>query len=126
MTTLPGPQGCSVREPAVDALRFNLFFGKAQSFGAQDLANDQYQVNAVNLPVVLANPIPFSRWVPDITAVSSAEAEQARTMLVAEGFDAEATTRGKIEFLAAFVRRHMPGGGATRLSQRDLALAGFS
>lgn len=104
------PQGCSIREPALDALRFNLFFGKAQSFGAQDLANDQYQVNSVNLPVVLADPVPFSRWVPDVAAASPAEAEQARAMLAAEGFDPEVTTRKKIEFLAAFVRRHMPSG----------------
>ncbi len=31
-------------------------------------------------------------------------------MLAAEGYDPEATTREKIEFLAAFVRRHMPSG----------------
>ena len=104
------PRGCEIREPAIDAVRLNLFFGKAETFGVQDLANDQYQVNSVNLPTVLAPPVPFSPLVPDVVASSSAEAEQARAMLVAEGFEPEAATREKIEFLAAFVRRHMPSG----------------
>lgn len=104
------PYGCSITEPARDELRFNLFFGKASSFGAQDLARDQYQVNSVNLPTVLSDPAPFSRWVPDVAAVLPEEAAAAHKMLGAEGFDPTAPTRKKIEFLAAFVRRHMPSG----------------
>ncbi len=104
------PSDCTFREPAVDAVRLNLFFGEARSFGAQNIANDQYQVNSVNLPTVLGDPVPFSRWVPDVEAIPGGEAAQARALLEASGFDPTAPTREKIAFLAALVRDHMPGG----------------
>jgi len=104
------PRGCAIKEPAIDAVRFNLFFGYTSTFGAQNLSADQYQVNAVNLPTVLVDPIPFSRWVPDVVAASPAEAAQAREVLAAGGFDPGASTREKIEFLSGFVRRHVPSG----------------
>ena len=102
------PLGCVLDEPAVDALRFNLFFGEVESFGMQNLSREQYQVNFQNVPMALGKPLPFSRWVPDVEAAFPEEAAQAREALIDAGFDSSASTREKIEFLVAFVRRHMP------------------
>ncbi len=104
------PQDCAITEPAVDVIRLNVFFGSAEGFGAQNLFTDQFQINRSNLPILMAEPVPFSTWIPDAEIPSHAEAEEARDMLREAGFPFDAKTRDKIAFLTQLVLQSLPDG----------------
>jgi len=111
------PQNCSITSPAIDAVRLNLLFSPKSSFGAQNISIDQIQLNRANIPVLMEPPQSFARWVPDVKSRTSAEAQAAKQILLDSGFDASASTREQIAFIASFVREHMPSGNpAERLN----------
>lgn len=104
------PLNCSIKSPAIDAVRMNLFFAPKENFGVQNVSIDQIQLNLANLPVLMEVPQSFSRWVPDVEARTGREAQAAKQTLRDAGFDATAPLREQINFIATFVRDHMPDG----------------
>ncbi|MCR4378617.1 MAG: transglutaminase-like domain-containing protein [Rhodospirillales bacterium] len=104
------PQNCSIASPAIDAVRLNIFFAPKETFGVQNVANDQIQLNRANIPVLMEPPQDFARWIPDVETRTGPEAQAAKQVLLNAGFDATAPLREQITFITTFVRDHMPDG----------------
>jgi Transglutaminase-like superfamily len=104
------PLNCALNFPRIESIKLDIFYGAAADFKHLAVPKDQIQLNSANIPWLKVRPVSFDRWVPVRPQGTADELERTRSMLAKAGFNSEASTREKIEFLVKFVQARMPNG----------------